>query len=77
MQSTYALYVCMYIRSSVPLAVSSVTLTSTIKSCDGSSFIVIVTDNKPSSSATEYSDSSNDTTNRIWSGGKLHITQHT
>ena len=65
-------YIIIIICSSVPLAVSSVTLTSTIKSCDGSSFIVIVTDNKRSSSATEYSDSSNDTTNRIWSGGKLH-----
>ena len=56
--------ICIWIYCSVPVAVSSVTLTSTMKSCDGSSFITIVTDNKPSSSSTEYSDCSNDTTNR-------------
>ena len=45
-----------------PIAVPSVTVTSTIKSSDGSSFIVIATDNALFSSAPKYSDCSIDTT---------------
>ena len=49
----------------LPVAVPSVIVTSTITSCDATSFVVIVTDNGPSSLVTKYSDCSNDTTSRI------------
>ena len=62
----YIMYPCTYMLTCLPVAVSSVIVTSIITSSDATSLIVIVTDNEPFSLGTKYSDCSKDITASIY-----------